>query len=351
MLGRMYLMKGDFGKGLKASEEIIGLDRNRLNAHLMRSSALLGLGDKDKAREELTYITKAYPQNPDARWQVGYIAWQDKEFKQAEEIFGDLYRNNPNDGRSLAGLTGVLASEHRMNEAIDVAQKAVAKEPQRRDLRIFLANLDMRAQKYDDALGIYQGLLSREPKSADLLFRIAETQRQKGDLNSALENFRRCSQESPTNTDCLRMLGLLMEATGKRDLAKPVYEQILKVHPDDPVALNNLAFAKAEEGVDLDQALTMSQRAVQVAPNSPELKDTLGWIYIKKNIPDDAIRIFRELVVAEPENAIFHYHYGMALNQKGDRAGAKRELEQALQFKPSRDDEQKIKELILKLGA
>ena len=100
----------------------------------------------------------------------------------------------------------------------------------------------------------------------------------------AIDNFRRCSQEAPNNTTCLRMLGLLMEGTGKRDQAKPIYEQILKIQPDHPVALNNLAFAKAEEGVDLDQALTMAQRAVQMAPNSPELKDTLGWIYIKKNI-------------------------------------------------------------------
>lgn len=351
MLTRIYLLKGDFNKGLEASQDIIRLDRNNLTGHLMRSSALLGLGDKDKAREELEFITKTYPQNPDARWQVGYLAYQGKDYKQAEQIFGDLYKTNPHDGRSLAGLTEALASEHRMSEAIAETQKALDKEPQRRDLRLFLANLDMRAEKYDDALGIYQGLLSKEPKSADLLYRIAETERRKGDLNSAIDSFRRCSQESPNNVDCLRMLGLLMEATGKRDLAKPVYEQILKIHPDDPVALNNLAFAKAEDGVDLDQALTMSQRAVQVAPNSAELKDTLGLIYIRKSIPDDAIRIFRDLVVAEPKNAIFHYHYGMALNQKGDRLGAKKELEQALQLKPSRDDEQKIRDLLQRMAS
>jgi Flp pilus assembly protein TadD len=351
MLGRIYLRKGDFAKALDSADGIIRLDSKNLTAHLMRSSALLGLGDKDKAREELAFITKTYPQNPDARWQVGYMAYQGKDFKQAEQIFGELYKSNPNDGRSLAGLTDALAMDHRMNEAIAEAQKALDKEPQRRDLRLFLANLDMRAEKFDDALGIYQSLLTKEPKSADLLYRIGETERRKGDLNSAIDNFRKCSQEAPNNTDCLRMLGLLMEATGKRDLAKPVYEQILKIHPDDPVALNNLAFAKAEDGVDLDQALTMAQRAVQVAPNSPELKDTLGWIYIKKNIPDDAIRIFRDLTAAEPKNAIFHYHYGMALSQKGDRTGAKKELEKSLEFKPSRDDEQKIRDLLQRMAS
>ena len=351
MLARIYLVKGDYAKALKAADDIVALDHNNLTAHLMRSSALLGLGDKDKARDELGFITKTYPQNPDARWQVGYLAYEGKDYKQAEQIFSELYKSNPNDGRSLAGLTDALAMDHRMNDAIAEAQKAVDREPQRRDLRVFLANLDMRAEKFDDALGIYQGLLSKEPKSADLLFRIAETQRRKGDLNSAIDNFRKCSQEAPNNTQCLEFLGLLMEATGKRDLAKPVYEQILKIHPDDAVALNNLAFAKAEDGVDLDQALTMAQRAVQASPNSPELKDTLGWIYIKKNIPDDAIRIFRDLVVVEPKNAIFHYHYGMALSQKGDRTGAKKELEKSLEFKPSRDDEQKIRDLLQRMAS
>ena len=45
--------------------------------------------------------------------------------------------------------------------------------------------------------------------------------------------------------------------------------------------------------MDLDQALTMAQRAVQAAPKSPEIADTLGWIYIKKNLSEEAIRIFR----------------------------------------------------------
>jgi predicted Zn-dependent protease len=351
LLARIYTIKGDYGNALKASEEILTLDPKNLQAHLMRSSALMRLGDRDKARAELANITKSFPDNPEARWQIGYIAFQDKNYKEAEDIFRDLYKKNPNDARSLATLTDVLVAENRINEAIGDAQKAVDRDPNRRDLRVFLANLELRAEKFDDALTIYQGLLAKEPKSADLLFRVAETERRKGDLNGAIDNFRKCSQEAPTNTDCMRMLGLMMEATGKRDLAIPVWEQILKIHPDDPLALNNLAFAKAEDGADLDQALTMAQHAVQILPRSPELRDTLGWIYIKKNLPDDAIRIFRDLVVDQPANPIFHYHYGMALSQKGDRAGAKTELDKSLANKPSRDDEQKIRELLQKMAS
>jgi tetratricopeptide (TPR) repeat protein len=346
LLARIYLSKGDSAKALKGADDIIALDRNNLQAHLIRSSALLGMNDRDKAREELDFITKTYPQSADARYQVGYLAFQSKDYKKAEQIWGELYRDNPTDRRGLIGITETLAAQNRIGDAIKEMQKALEREPQRRDLKLVLANFEVRAERYDDAIAIFKGLLEKEPKSPDLLFKLGETQRRKGDLNAAMENFRRCSQEAPNDTGSLLQLGLLLEGTGKRDQAKPIWEQILKIQPDHPVALNNLAFIKAEEGVDLDQALTMAQRARQKSPASDDIADTLGWIYIKKNLTEDAVRVFKDLVVKDPTNYSFHLHYAMALKQKGDFPGAKKELEAALQNKPSKDDEAKIRQLL-----
>jgi tetratricopeptide (TPR) repeat protein len=346
LLARINLVKGDAGKALKAADEIIALDRNNLQAHLIRSSALLGMNDRDKAREELEYITKTFPQNVDARYQIGFLAFQEKDYKRAGQIWTDLYKSNPNDRRGLVGVTEAYAAENHMNEAIAEMQKALDKEPERRDLKLYIANLYVRAERYDDAIKMYNGLLEKEPKNADLHFKLAETLRRKGDVNQAIDNFRKCGQESTSATICLVQMALLLDAIGKRDQAKPVYEQILKIQPDQPVALNNLAFIKAEEGVDLDQALTMAQRARQKNPASDDIADTLGWIYIKKSLSEEAVRIFRDLVQKEPKNPNFHYHYGMALAQKGDKISAKKELEQALQNKPSKDDEAKIRQTL-----
>jgi tetratricopeptide (TPR) repeat protein len=142
---------------------------------------------------------------------------------------------------------------------------------------------------------------------------------------------------------------LIYEGTGKSDQAKPIWEQVLKIQPDHPLALNNLAFAKAQEGVDLDQALTMSQKARQQMPNNPAVSDTLGWIYVKKNLSDDAVRIFKDLTAQVPNSPTFHYHYGVALLQKGDKPSAKKELLIALADKPSTGEEAKIKELLQKI--
>src|SRR6266404_3513065 len=349
LLARLLLAKSDAGRALKEADEILTIDRNNLQAHLIRSSALLGIGDKDKARAELDMITRAYPQNAEARFQVGYLAWQEKDFKRAEQVFGDLYKANPNDLRGLVGVIETMASQNHMAEAIKAMEDSVQHEPQRADLKIALGNLYLRAERYDNAIQTYQGLVEKNPKSADLLFRVAESQRRKGDLNAAIESFRRCSQAAPSDTQCLLQLALLMDGTGKRDQAKPIYEQILKIVPDHPVALNNLAFIKAEEGVDLDQALTMAQRARQKLPNSPDIADTLGWIYIKKNLSEDAVRVFKDLVVKEPANPTYHYHFGMALMQKGDKPSAKKEFDMAMKNNPSKDELGKIQNLLQKI--
>ena len=349
MLAKLYMAQSQPAKALKEADGVIALDRNNLQAHLTRSAALLGIGDKEKARGELALITKAFPQNAEARYQVGFLAYQDKDYKKAEQVFGEMYKQNPHDTRGLAGITESLAAENRMGEAIKETEAAIATEPQRRDLKLVLAHYYTRAERYDEAIAIYQALVAQDPRSPDLLMQLAETQRRKGDLNAAADSFRRCSQASPADTVCLMQLGMIFEGTGKQDQSKPIWEQILKINPSHPVALNNLAFIKAQEGVDLDQALTMSQRARQAMPNSPEVSDTLGWIYIKKNLSEDAVRVFKDLTAQVPANPVFHYHYGMALLQKGDKPSAKREFQAALADNPSVGDKVKIQELMAKL--
>ena len=57
------------------------------------------------------------------------------------------------------------------------------------------------------------------------------------------------------------------------------------------------------------------------APRSDDLHqsvaDTLGWIYLKENLSDKAVEMFKELVGKAPNHSTFRYHLGMALYQKG----------------------------------
>jgi tetratricopeptide (TPR) repeat protein len=349
LLAKVYLTRAEGAKALQESEAILRQEPNNLGGHLARSSALLLLQENDKARQELDYITSNFPENSEGRYQSGFLAYTTKDYAKASQMFTQLHKENPKDFRGLVGVVETLAEQNKMGEAVQEVEASVAAEPDRKDLKVALANLYVRSQRYDQAIKIFQEVLQKDPKAADILFKLAETYRRRGDLNQAVETFRKASQAAPNDPGPLLQLGLLMDGTGRREQAKPIYEQILRIQQDHPIALNNLAYIKAEEGTDLDSALSMAQRALQAQPQSPDIADTLGWVYIRKNLSGEAVRLFTDLVKKFPTNPMYHYHYGMALMQRGDRPAAKRELEAALKNQPSKSDADKIQQLLRQL--
>ena len=125
-----------------------------------------------------------------------------------------------------------------------------------------------------------------------------------------------------------------MEQNGKKTEAIASYRKALVKTPDDPTALNNLAFLLADTGGDTKEALQLVSAALRKAPDVPQLKDTLAWIHIKRHETDEALPILQSLTNKHPENNTFRYHYAVALIQSGDRAAAKRQAETALSQKP-----------------
>jgi predicted Zn-dependent protease len=87
---------------------------------------------------------------------------------------------------------------------------------------------------------------------------------------------------------------------------------------------------RAEAGDDLDTALKLAQTATAQAPDQPELMDTLGWVYYKKNLPELAVPLFARCVEKEPSKGVFRYHLGLAYLKAGQTEKGRAALEQAL---------------------
>lgn len=339
---------GEFGKVVQMSDEILQYDPNNIQAKLLRTRALIGMGEMKQARQELM---AAMQQNPDvweAKLQIAALDMAEQNWKSAEDTFTKMYAATK-DSRALMGLTETYTLQNQFDKAIDVLQKESAKAPERLDYKVAIGNIAVRANRFDLAQKEYKSALEKAPRAADIWIRLGETQRRSGDMKAATDSFNKAKELAPNNVIPYVQLAVMLDSSGQKDQARPLYEQILKLQPDHPIALNNLAYMLAESGADLDQALTMAQRAKQKLPSDTNVADTLGWIYIKKNLSDSAISIFQELVRKEPDRSTFHYHLAMALAQKGDKPNARKELDTALRDKPSDDEKQKIKELMGKI--
>ena len=348
-LAQIYLQNREFAKAVQMTQEVLVYDAMNVPARLLRSRALIGMGEVKQARTELQQTSSQFPDLPEARLQVAALDLQEKNFKAAEDSFRTLY-GKFQDPRAFMGLVETMVAQGNSAQALKMLRDELAKDPERVEYRVALANISVNAKDYPTAIAEYKAVLDKSPRSSDVWLRLGETYRRSGDLNNATASFKKAQELAPNNVVPHLQLALLYDTTGKKTDARPVYEQILRIQPDNAVALNNLAFMLADNDTDLDQALTMAQRAKQQRPNDANVSDTLGWIYIKKNLPDSAISIFRELVKNEPERAMYRYHFAMALYQKGDRESAKRECEAALKAKPGKEEEARIRDLMAKLG-
>ena len=178
---------------------------------------------------------------------------------------------------------------------------------------------------------------------------LGEAKKSAGDTRGAIEAFSKAKDLEPRNVPSHLGLAMTYEQTGRDAEARRSYADVLEIQPDNVEALNNLAYLQADGGVDLDQALAYAKQAQQKRPNDPNVMDTVALIYIRKNLTDNSLRLLRDLIRKTPENPAFHLHLAMALYQKGDRPLAKKELETALQNKPTEKEQIKIKQMLAKV--
>ena len=353
-LAQLQLRGRDFDAALKSSEEALAIDRGSTAARLIASTALMGQKKFAESRQLLDSMLQANPSAPDVLFQLGRVNLADNKYKEAEDAFRRSYELNPANSLGLMGMVETELAQNHSDKAMQLLQSEAAKAPNRMDLVLALGNVAIRAGQYDLAVSYFQKVAASLPKGSkaqgDLFSRIGEAYRRKGDLTNAIAALQKAREILPENGVVLSTLALVLEAAQRWPEARQVYEVVLKLDPNNAVALNNLAYLLTEHGGDLNDALTKAQRAKQLLPDLTEVSDTLGWIYLKKNLTDNAIDIFKELVIKVPSSAIFRYHLGMAYSQKGDRTRALKELQDALKFNPTKEDRERIQQLITRLG-
>lgn len=342
----LYLNQRKAHDALTAANELVTYDGSSALYRLLYAAALTDTGDYNEARVQLTLILKQAPGNRDARLQLGLVAIAQKKFKEAEEIFSKLHEGGKEDVRAATGLVNVYSSENQFEKAIQLLNEDLKKSPNSAATRSLLASTAAHAGKYDLAIAEYLKLVSQVPNSAEPRIRLAQTYLSKGDTESAAKMLEQVVQLEPKNAGALEGLAGILLQTGRLQEAKKRYQQLVELQPENPRALNDMAFVLSETGGNLDEALSMVQRAMTRMPDSDTIKDTLGWIYFKKNQTDSAVQVFNALVKKDAENPDYHYHLGAALLQKGDKPRAKTELQAALEKKPSSGDAANIRQLL-----
>ena len=144
-------------------------------------------------------------------------------------------------------------------------------------------------------------MLARSPKQAGLYMSLGQVYMAKHDYADAITVLKQAKELSPKDGRPDTLIATALLNSGRPAEMKTHFEHAMELQPDNPAVMNNMAFYLAENGGNLDEAQRLAQQAVQKAPGEANFSDTLGWVYVKKNMHGAAAQIFRNLVEKQPQ--------------------------------------------------
>jgi tetratricopeptide (TPR) repeat protein len=351
-LAQLDLTQGNAQDALRMSEEIVALAPRDEQALVLRANCQIAAGQFQRAESELTRLAAAFPRSARVRITMGSLALSEKKYAEAERIFGQLASAGIGAPEVLSGLTQAYLGQDEAPKALQALEDVLKRNPGSLNTRELLARAAMSSRKYDIAVDQYKQLAAAVPTSIDIQRALAAAYNAQGNATAAIGILEPAVQKAPSNVAASLDLAHVLLKAGRLADAKVQYRRMLKIQPNNANALNDLSYLMAQSGESLDEALALARKGQEVATEQNlknSLQDTLGWIYLKKNMYDNALQSFQVAVDKNPGSMTFRYHLGTTLYQMGNKSRAKTELEAALAATPKSEDEPKIRELLARL--
>ena len=289
------------------------------------------MASKDFARadRELSDLRTAYPKIATVQVSTGMLALLRNDLAGARAAFDRAQALEPRSNDLLAGL---IALDFRSSNVAGARERIDQrlKEGPTAPVLLIAAQTYLAAKDQTAAERALRQAIELDPSLLTPYEMLGQLYMAQKRLDEARKEFESLATRQAKPVGPWTMSGMILMSQGQTAQARKRFEDALAIDPNAVIAANNLAWIRAEAGDDLDTALKLAQTATAQAPDQPELMDTLGWVYYKKNLPQSAIPLFERCVQKAPTNAMYQYHLGLAYLQSGEKDKARSALQRAL---------------------
>ena len=264
---------------------------------LAEARVLRSLGARNLAEPILLELFAHGYETDQVREELGRIAARRGEWLEAVEWHAGI------DSEALApaatqGLVQAFVELGEYAEALAAVTELARRQPQHRYESLPLAASVMQsAGRRQDALAAYDEGLRYLPESRQL--RLARA-------------------------------GLLADMNQLRRAIRAM-EELLQDYPRDSDVLNALGYTLADRGIRLEEAHDHIRLALELAPGSPAIVDSMGWVLYRLGRPEEAVPLLEEALAALPHPEVAA-HLCEVLFELGQTSRADELLRESLQL-------------------
>ncbi|WP_395317284.1 tetratricopeptide repeat protein [Variovorax sp. UC74_104] len=204
------------------------------------------------------------------------------------------------------------AAAERWLSRVDGPDELVAAQTRR-------ATLLARQGKLPQAREIIRGLPERTADDKKQKF-LAEVQllRDAKQFQAAYDMLAQASAASPDDGDLVYDQAMVAEKLNRLDDMERLLRRLIELKPQNQNAYNALGYSLADRKIRLEEARTLIQKAMQLAPEDPFIADSLGWVEFRLGNTAEAIRILEAAYKTRPDPEI-GAHFGEVLWTSGQK--------------------------------
>jgi putative PEP-CTERM system TPR-repeat lipoprotein len=186
------------------------------------------------------------------------------------------------------------------------------------------ADLKLARHQYPDAATSYRKLLAQAPTSS-LLIKTYSAVALSGntiEANTLLADWLKAHPK-----DLSVQLYQAELAVRSRDYARAsqAYRVVLEQQPNNAAVLNNLAWSLWQQKD--PKAIGYAEKALTLAPTSPDVGDTLGWMLVEQGDVKRGLDLLQRASAAAPQQRSITLHLAKALLKDGRKDDARTKLQ------------------------
>jgi tetratricopeptide (TPR) repeat protein len=222
--------------------------------------------------------------------------------------------------RGYQGQVDTYRDARMFDEATAVCRKAVAANPDDRDMKLLMAWQLADTGKLDEGLALANGLLSGKPSDREVYLQISQIQLRLKHWKEAEDALTKAEPFATKDEDKANLFfqkGALAEREKHYEQAEQLFHKVLEIDPNNAITLNNLGYMLADKTSRYADALKYIRKAVELEPMNGAYLDSLGWAYFKLGQYEPAEDNLRKAVERTSTDPTVHDHLGDLYEKTG----------------------------------